>query len=121
LPTVQDDMPELPDEELRVIAPLDPLIWDRGLVRDLFDFDYVWEIYKPESQRRWGYYVCPLLRGERLVGRMEARRDGGVLRLTGLWWEALVTAEDRKALDPCLLRLAQANGCHDVEYAIPRA
>ncbi|HET9850888.1 MAG TPA: crosslink repair DNA glycosylase YcaQ family protein [Candidatus Limnocylindrales bacterium] len=71
------------------IAPLDPLCWDRQLLRRLFDFDYVWEVYVPAAKRRWGYYVLPILYGDRLVGRIEPRFDrrAGTLRVVGLWWE----------------------------------
>ena len=72
------------------VAPLDPLCWDRDLLRRLFGFDYVWEVYVPEPKRRWGYYVLPLLYGDRLVGRIEPRieRRAGTLRVAGIWWEA---------------------------------
>jgi uncharacterized protein len=71
------------------LAPLDPLVWDRDLLRSLWDFDYLWEVYVPEAKRRWGYYVLPLLWGDRLVGRIEPRieRKTGTLRVLGLWWE----------------------------------
>ena len=71
------------------LAPLDPFVWDRDLLRQLFGFDYVWEVYVPEAKRRWGYYVLPLLFGDRLVGRIEPRIDrrAGVVRILGLWWE----------------------------------
>jgi uncharacterized protein YcaQ len=71
------------------LAPLDPLCWDRDLLRRLFGFDYVWEVYVPEAKRRWGYYVLPILFGDRLVGRIEPRLDRreGTLRVIGLWWE----------------------------------
>ncbi len=71
------------------LAPLDPFAWDRDLLRSLFDFDYVWEVYVPAARRRWGYYVLPLLWGDRLVGRIEPRIDRatGTLRILGLWWE----------------------------------
>jgi len=71
------------------LAPLDPLCWDRDLLRKLFDFDYVWEVYVPAAKRRWGYYVLPILFGDRLVGRIEPRieRRAGALRIAGLWWE----------------------------------
>ena len=71
------------------LAPLDPLCWDRDLLRKLFDFDYVWEVYVPAAKRRWGYYVLPILFGDRLVGRIEPRieRRAGTLRVAGLWWE----------------------------------
>ena len=72
------------------LAPLDPLVWDRDLLRKLFDFDYLWEVYVPEAKRRWGYYVLPILYGDRLVGRIEPRieRKADTLRVVGLWWEA---------------------------------
>ena len=78
------------------IAPLDPLAWDRRLLRDLFNFDYLWEVYVPEAKRRWGYYVLPILYGDRFVGRIEPRvdRKAGVLRVLGLWWEKGVRARD---------------------------
>ena len=71
------------------LAPLDPLAWDRDLMRRLWDFDYVWEVYVPLAKRRWGYYVLPLLWGDRLVGRIEPRIDRATrtLRILGLWWE----------------------------------
>ena len=79
-----------PDPAVTFLAPLDPLCWDRDLLRRLFDFDYVWEVYVPEPKRRWGYYVLPILYGDRLVGRIEPRLDrrAGTLRIVGLWWEA---------------------------------
>jgi uncharacterized protein YcaQ len=71
------------------LAPLDPLVWDRGLLRSLWDFDYIWEVYVPAAKRRWGYYVLPILAGDRLVGRIEPRIDraSGTLRILDLWWE----------------------------------
>ena len=71
------------------LAALDPLVWDRELLRSLYDFDYVWEVYVPAAKRRWGYYVLPILFGDRLVGRIEPRieRKTGELRIAGLWWE----------------------------------
>jgi uncharacterized protein YcaQ len=71
------------------LGALDPLIWDREFLRTLFDFDYVWEVYVPAAKRRWGYYVLPILFGDRLVGRIEPRieRKTNELRIAGLWWE----------------------------------
>lgn len=72
------------------LGPLDPFAWDRPFLRALFDFDYVWEVYVPGPKRRWGYYVLPILFGDRLVGRLEPRIDRarGVVRVLGAWWEA---------------------------------
>ena len=69
----------------RFLAPLDPLAWDRDLLLRLFGFDYRWEVYVPAAKRRWGYYVLPLLYGDRLVGRIEPRidRKAGTLRIIG--------------------------------------
>lgn len=71
------------------LAPLDPLVWDRELLRTLFDFDYVWEVYVPAAKRRWGYYVLPILFGDRLVGRIEPRIEtkADQLRIVDVWWE----------------------------------
>ena len=71
------------------LAPLDPLAWDRDLLVRLWGFDYKWEVYTPVEKRRFGYYVLPLLYGDRFVGRIEPRIDrrAGTLRILGLWWE----------------------------------
>ena len=69
--------------EVAFLAPLDPLVWDRELLRQLFEFDYVWEVYTPKKSRKHGYYVLPLLWGDRLgrphraPHRPEGRRAPG--------------------------------------------
>ena len=87
LPFLADDAPLPP--AVAFIAPLDPLMWDRRQVRELWDFEYLWEVYVPEAKRRWGYYVLPILFGDRFVGRIEPRIDraGANLRVLGLQWE----------------------------------
>jgi hypothetical protein len=73
-----------------LLAPLDPLLWDRGALEPLYGFDYRWEVYTPAAKRRWGYYVLPILFGDRLVGRIEPRLDrkGRTVRILSLSWEA---------------------------------
>jgi uncharacterized protein YcaQ len=101
------------------LAPLDPLVWDRGLLRSLFDFDYVWEVYVPARRRRWGYYVLPILFGDRLVGRIEPRIDRAArtLRVIGLWWEPGVDP----LADPRLAgAVAEALDAHRRFVGVPR-
>jgi hypothetical protein len=71
------------------LAPLDPLMWDRAALAPLYDFEYKWEVYTPAAKRRWGYYVLPILFGDRLVGRIEPRiqRTARRVRILGLSWE----------------------------------
>ncbi len=84
-----DGDPPIDPSGVTFLAPLDPFMWDRRLIEHLFGFEYLWEVYVPEHKRRWGYYVLPILFGERLVGRIEPRleRKTGVLRILGIWWE----------------------------------
>jgi uncharacterized protein YcaQ len=81
--------PPQPAPSVAFIAPFDALLWDTGLLRCLFDFDYVWEGFFPPAKRRWGRYVLPICFGDRLVGRIEPRidRDGAFVEVLGLWWE----------------------------------
>jgi hypothetical protein len=71
------------------LAPLDPLMWDRGALGPLYNFEYRWEVYTPAAKRRWGYYVLPILFGDRLIGRIEPRIDRASksVRILGLAWE----------------------------------
>lgn len=106
------------DGRLRLLGPLDPLLWDRGLVKAAFGFDYVWEVYKPEHLRRWGWYVCPLLHRGELVGRLDAAVERGALRVRRLWEEP-GRALDEAALAQALARHARACGVERV--VMPRA
>ena len=76
-------------EEVAFLAPLDP-VSARGRASVVFGFDYVWEVYKPESQRKFGYYALPILWGDRLVGRFDSRleRTTNTFVILGLWLEA---------------------------------
>jgi uncharacterized protein YcaQ len=103
------------DDRVRILGPLDPLLWDRDLVRHLFEFDYVWEVYKPAAQRKWGWYVCPLLHRDRFVGRIDARVTDGVLVVAKLWLERDV---DRAAVVASLERHALA--CAASRVRLPR-
>jgi hypothetical protein len=103
---------------MRILGPLDPVLWDRGLVSQAFGFDYVWEVYKPAARRQWGWYVCPLLHRGALVGRLEARVREDALQADNLWREKGVRLDDA-ALDEALARHAKACGVERVRR--PRA
>ena len=85
LPDQRDRVFDADDGQMRVLGPLDPLLWCRPLLQDVFDFAYIWEVYKPEAQRQYGYYVCPVLHRGRLVGRFEGRATPTGIELLGVW------------------------------------
>jgi uncharacterized protein YcaQ len=78
-----------PATTVAFVPPFDPVVWDRSLLGALFGFEYVWELFTPPAKRRWGWYVLPILFGDRFVGRFEPRidRDAGVVEVLDVWWE----------------------------------
>lgn len=109
-----------PPQRVRVLSPFDPLIRDRNRCERLFGFRYRIEIFVPERKREYGYYVFPLLEGDRLIGRidMKADRKRGTLDVKRLWLEAGVKASVGRLgkLDAELNRLAKFTGVERVEY-----
>lgn len=91
-----------------LLSPFDRLLHDRRRLSDLFEFEYVLEMYKPASQRRWGYYALPVLHGEDLVGKLDASADrkAGVLRVHALHWDVDPDAEVRAAVEAQIAALA---------------
>lgn len=77
------------EKEVRFLAPLDNLLWDRALIERIFNFTYTWEVYTPAVKRKYGYYVLPILYGNDLVGRFEpsADRKGKKLDIKNIWYE----------------------------------
>ena len=89
-----------------LLSPFDRLLADRRRMGEVFEFDYVLEMYKPVAQRRWGYYALPILFGDRLVGKLDATADrkGGVLRVAAVhedepFTKAMAAAVDREIRD----------------------
>ena len=100
------------------IGPLDNLIWDRDLIRWLFDFDYTWEVYKPAAQRKYGHYVLPVLYGDRFIARVEPifDRKARVLTIVNWWWEAGVEPDEAMiaALAECLAAFGRYLGAGEI-------
>ena len=94
--------PDHVGEEPRValLSPLDRLVFDRKRMVELFDFDYQLEMYKPQAQRRWGYYALPVLVGDRLLGKVDATADrrAGALVVHAVHEDEPFGAETRAAV-----------------------
>jgi uncharacterized protein YcaQ len=122
-PDIEELVRALPDppRRLRVLNPFDPLLRDRHRLSRLFAFDYRIEVFVPAPRRQWGYYVFPLLEGERLVGRldMKAARAAGTLDVTALWLEPGVRLNRGRAqrLEAELDRIRRFVGLDAVRFA----
>lgn len=89
-----------------LLSPFDRLLADRKRLGELFEFDYILEMYKPAAARRWGYYALPVLYGDRLVGKLDAQADykAGVLHVLAVhrdvpFSRAMTGAVDREITD----------------------
>lgn len=74
---------------MKFIAPLDNIIWDRKMTKELFNFEYTWEVYTPVVKRKYGYYVLPVLYGDKFIARFEPKIDKQTnsLVVENWWWE----------------------------------
>ena len=102
-------------QRLEFLAPLDPMLWDRKLVEAIWDYQYSWEIYTPADKRKYGYYVLPMLYGDKMAGRMEAAADrkAETLVIKNIWYEPGIrqTKKLNAAVDAAIGRLAKFNDC----------
>jgi len=91
----------VPAARITFLSPFDRLIHDRNRALALWDFFYRLEMYVPKAKREYGYYVLPILRGDRVVGRIEPLHDrkAGVLRVLGTWWEGRAYSVERPLKD----------------------
>ena len=100
---------------LEFLAPLDPMLWDRKLIEAVWDYRYSWEIYTPAQKRKFGYYVLPMVYGEKMAGRIEAAADrkAETLVIKNLWYEPGIrqTKKLNAAVDAAIRRLAKFNDC----------
>ncbi|PZX19084.1 hypothetical protein LX81_00784 [Palleronia aestuarii] len=76
-----------PSSRVRILSPFDPALRDRARAERLFGFRYRIEIFVPEAKRRYGYYVFPVMQGDRVIGRIDARRDGSEIAVRAFWPE----------------------------------
>jgi len=109
-----------PTSRLRALSPFDPLLRDRDRAERIFNFAYRIEVYVPQHKRQHGYYIFPLLEGDRLVGRidMKAEREHDRLTVRGLWFErGLTLSRQRRAkLEEELARQARLAGVRDIVF-----
>lgn len=113
-----------PSPRLRILNPFDPTIRDRARLKRLFGFDYTVEMFVPAAKRQWGYYVYPVLEGDRFVGRIEAKADrpNGVLNVLNNWLEPDVKPSKARSqkLDAELDRFAKLAGLDRVNWTCQR-
>lgn len=103
---------------LEFLAPLDPMLWDRKLIMNLWDFQYSWEIYAPEAKRKYGFYVLPILYGDKFIGRIEmtADRKNSVLNVKNIWYESGIrrTKKLSAALQSSIRKFSKFNECSEI-------
>jgi uncharacterized protein YcaQ len=102
-----------------LLCPFDNLLWDRPLLERLFGFHHVIEVYKREPERAYGYYVLPLLAGDRIVGRadLKADRAEGILHVRRFHPEPRVRGNVMAKLERAAARLARVLGLAEVRHA----
>jgi uncharacterized protein len=102
-----------------LLCPFDNLLWDRPLLERLFGFRHVIEVYKREHERAYGYYVLPLLAGDRIIGRadLKADRREGVLHVKGFHPEPGVRGNPVPKLERAAVRLARVLGLEEVRHS----
>ena len=100
---------------LEFLAPLDPMLWDRKLIEAIWSFQYSWEIYTPAVKRKYGYYVLPVICGDRFIGRIEPKADrkSNILTVQNIWLEPGVRRTKKLSgqIDKAVQRLAKVNDC----------
>jgi uncharacterized protein len=100
-----------------LLSPFDRLVHDRVRAEELFDFEYMLEMYKPAAKRRWGYFALPILHEDRLVGKLDAAADrkASVLRVNAIHEEVKFTRAMTKGVQAELEDLASWRGLSAIE------
>ena len=117
-PGVMDEAVASPVPRMRILSPFDPALRDRKRAERLFGFHYRIEIFVPAPQRKYGYYVFPVMEGDRMIGRIDMKREVGVLAVRAFWPEPGVRMGTGRvrAFDAELRRAAAFGGCDEVRY-----
>ncbi len=118
-PDVMEADTPAPSPRIRVLSPFDPALRDRKRAERLFGFYYRIEIFVPAPKRQYGYYVFPVMEGDKLIGRIDMKRDNGVLAVRAFWPEpgvrmGLGRVEKMRAT---LESAAQFGGCDRLEFS----
>lgn len=105
-----------------LLSPFDDLVSHRAHTEALFDFFFRLEIYVPKAQRRWGYFVLPILHGDRLIGRMDPTfdREAAVLRVNAVFAESKAPPDAGPAVAGAIHELGDWLGARDVTYGDPK-
>lgn len=119
-PDALDEAASLPEptSRVRLLSPFDPALRDRARAERLFGFHYRIEIFVPEAKRQYGYYVFPVMQGDRLIGRLDTKRVGNALRTRAFWPEAGVKMGKarRAGLISELERVRHLTGARSIEF-----
>jgi uncharacterized protein YcaQ len=109
------------DNNVKFLAPLDNLLWDRTMIQKIFNFQYTWEVYVPAEKRKYGYYVLPVLYQNKLVARMEPVKQKSVpLMIKNWWWEPdiKITKKLQKAVENGLKKFAEYLNVDDIDKKV---
>ena len=118
-PDLMDRPVPAPLPRVRILSPFDPALRDRKRAERLFGFHYRIEIFVPEPKRTYGYYVFPVMEGDGMIGRIDMKRENGVLAVRAFWPEKGVRMGSGRlaALRSELTRAAAFGGCAEVVFA----
>lgn len=120
-PDIMAQTPPDPPSRIRILSPFDPALRDRKRTERLFGFHYRIEVFVPEAQRQYGYYVFPVLEGAQLIGRIDAKahREDSTFRVKAFWPEQGVRMTQARVarLQTAIEKLTHFAGCDRVECA----
>lgn len=109
-------------ERTEFIAPLDNVLWDRKLIKEIFNFEYKWEIYTPIAERRYGHYVLPILSGDCFIGRIEIINDkkSKQLIVNNIWFEddVIKSVQLYENINDCILRFSRFDNCESIKLGL---